>query len=122
MLYERLGTVFVLELLDKARIPADMCISVSGMTFTKSGTYTKSTHHSSLAIPRSLQHLMRALDLQASVAVGTPEGSKYSCSPLAIATSLFVNSVGRVSPIGTVGLCTLQIPLTCQDRQDPILC
>ena len=46
------------------------------------------TYQSSLAIPRSLQHLINALLLQASVAVGIPEGSKYSCSPLAIATSL----------------------------------
>jgi hypothetical protein len=43
---------------------------------------------SSLAMPRSLQHRMRALLLHASVAVGIPEGSKYSCSPRAIATSL----------------------------------
>ena len=44
--------------------------------------------HSSLAIPRSLQQRIRALLLQASVAVGIPEGSKYSCSPRAIPTSL----------------------------------
>jgi hypothetical protein len=121
MLHERLGTVFVLELLDKARIPDDVRSSVSGMTFT-SGTHTKLTHHSSLAIPRSLQHLMRALDLQASVAVGTPDGSKYSCSPLAIATSLLGKTMGGVSPNETVGLCTRQMPLTGQDRRDPILC
>ncbi len=44
--------------------------------------------HSSLAIPRSLQQRISALLLQASVAVGIPEGSKYSCSPRAIPTSL----------------------------------
>lgn len=50
--------------------------------------YTLKTYHNSLAIPRSLQHLMRALLLHASVAVGIPEGSKYSCSPRAMATNL----------------------------------
>jgi hypothetical protein len=44
--------------------------------------------HSSLATPRSLQQRIRALLLHASVAVGIPEGSKYSCSPRAIATRL----------------------------------
>jgi hypothetical protein len=39
-------------------------------------------------MPRSLQHLIRAFDLHASVAVGMPEGSKYSCSPLATDTRL----------------------------------
>jgi hypothetical protein len=43
---------------------------------------------SSLATPRSLQHRMRALDLQPSVAVGIPSGSKYCCSPRATETSL----------------------------------
>lgn len=43
---------------------------------------------SSDAIPRSLQHRIRALDLQPSVAVGIPSGSKYCCSPRAIETSL----------------------------------
>lgn len=46
------------------------------------------TDQSSLATPRSLQHLINALLLHASVAVGIPEGSKYSCSPRATATSL----------------------------------
>ncbi len=46
------------------------------------------THHSSLAIPRSLQQRMSALLLHASVAVGMPFGSKYSCSPRAMPTSL----------------------------------
>lgn len=45
-------------------------------------------HHNSLAIPKSLQHRIRALLLHASVAVGMPEGSKYSCSPRATETSL----------------------------------
>ena len=45
--------------------------------------------HSSDAIPRSLQHRIRAFDLQPSVAVGMPSGSKYCCSPLAIDTSLW---------------------------------
>jgi hypothetical protein len=44
--------------------------------------------HSSLATPRSLQQRISALLLQASVAVGIPEGSKYSCSPREIPTSL----------------------------------
>ena len=44
--------------------------------------------HNSLATPRSLQQRISALLLQASVAVGIPEGSKYSCSPRAIPTSL----------------------------------
>lgn len=43
---------------------------------------------SSDAMPRSLQQRMRALDLQPSVAVGMPSGSKYCCSPRAIETSL----------------------------------
>jgi hypothetical protein len=43
--------------------------------------------HSSLAMPRSLQQRMSALLFAASVAVGMPLGSKYSCSPRAIATS-----------------------------------
>ena len=43
---------------------------------------------SSDAMPRSLQHRIKALDLQPSVAVGIPSGSKYCCSPRAIETSL----------------------------------
>ena len=62
--------------------------------------------HSSLATPKSLQHRMSALLLHASVAVGMPEGSKYSCSPLAIATNLssreleemLLTRAGRYSP------------------------
>ena len=44
--------------------------------------------HNSLATPRSLQQRISALLLQASVAVGIPVGSKYSCSPRAMPTSL----------------------------------
>lgn len=40
-------------------------------------------------MPKSLQQRISALLLHASVAVGIPEGSKYSCSPRAIATSLY---------------------------------
>ena len=54
--------------------------------FMKSRIYRGS--QSSLATPRSLQQRMRALLLQASVAVGMPLGSKYSCSPRAMATNL----------------------------------
>ena len=42
---------------------------------------------SSEAIPKSLQHRIKALDLQPSVAVGIPSGSKYCCSPRAMETS-----------------------------------
>ena len=42
--------------------------------------------HSSLAMPRSLQHRMSALDLAPSEAVAMPLGSKYSCSPRAVDT------------------------------------
>lgn len=48
----------------------------------------EASYQSSLAMPKSLQHLMRALLLHDSVAVATPEGSKNSCSPRAIATNL----------------------------------
>jgi len=46
---------------------------------------------SSEAIPRSLQQRIRAFDLQPSVAVGMPSGSKYCCSPRAMDTSLRTN-------------------------------
>ena len=46
--------------------------------------------HSSLAIPKSLQHRIRAFDLHPSVAVGMPSGSKYCCSPRAIETNLYI--------------------------------
>ena len=48
----------------------------------------KRKYHNSEAIPKSLQHLINAFDLQPSVAVGKPEGSKKVCSPLAIETNL----------------------------------
>lgn len=44
--------------------------------------------HSSEAIPRSLQHLIKAFDLAPSEAVAIPWGLKYSCSPLAVETNL----------------------------------
>lgn len=44
--------------------------------------------HSSLATPKSLQHRIRAFDLQPSVAVGIPSGEKKSCSPRAMDTNL----------------------------------
>lgn len=50
------------------------------------GTCDNLTDHSSLAMPRSLQHRIKALLLHPSVAVGTPLGSKYSCSPRATET------------------------------------
>jgi hypothetical protein len=50
--------------------------------------YKEQTHQSSLAIPKSLQQRMSALLLDDSVAVAIPDGSKYSCSPRAMATSL----------------------------------
>jgi hypothetical protein len=75
-------------------------------------------HQSSLAIPRSLQHLINALLLHASVAVGIPEGSKYSCSPLATATNLEVTrqsfSMSQTDRGVLVG--------TCQGIQAHILC
>lgn len=47
---------------------------------------------SSEAIPRSLQHRMRAFDFAPSEAVAIPLGSKYSCSPRAVATNLRASS------------------------------
>lgn len=49
--------------------------------------------HNSLAMPRSLQHRIRALDLQPSVAVGMPSGSKYCCSPRA--TEMRLRGMGQ---------------------------
>lgn len=51
-------------------------------------TVMSGTDHSSLAIPRSLQHRNTALDLHASIAVGIPSMEKYSCSPRATDTRL----------------------------------
>jgi hypothetical protein len=56
---------------------------------------------SSLAIPRSLQQRISALLLTASVAVGIPLGSKYSCSPRATPTSLIQQVNRQLSVIGT---------------------
>ena len=76
------------ELADVLGIPGDSQVSVrEQIVFGR-------THQSSLAIPRSLQHLINALLLHASVAVGIPAGSKYSCSPLAIATNLEITHQG----------------------------
>jgi hypothetical protein len=50
------------------------------------------TYQSSEAIPKSLQHLINALLLQPSEAVGKPELSKKSCSPLACETNLDAQS------------------------------
>lgn len=48
----------------------------------------RETDQSSEAMPRSLQHLMRALLLHPSVAVGIPFASKNVCSPRATLTNL----------------------------------
>lgn len=48
-------------------------------------------------MPKSLQHRINALLLQASAAVGSPLESKYCCSPRATDTSLQVKS--RVSKL-----------------------
>ena len=83
VLNEDLYAVLRLELTDKPGIPMKSCHDP--LEYKPS---TQQTHHSSLAIPRSLQQRIRALLLHASVAVGMPFGSKYSCSPRAIPTSL----------------------------------
>jgi hypothetical protein len=67
------------------------CLACSTQTSTQCldlNSRMKVGSHNSLAIPRSLQHRIRAFDLQASVAVGIPDSSKYSCSPRATDTSL----------------------------------
>lgn len=84
MLYENLNTVFLFEISDKPWIPATQVRVMSTIPCVMSTC----SNHNSLAIPRSLQHRIRALLLQPSVAVGMPLGSKYSCSPRATATSL----------------------------------
>lgn len=94
MFSEHLGTVLCLEFSYEPRIP-------KRQYELGSKGYRKWANQSSLATPRSLQHLMSALLLHASVAVGMPEGSKYSCSPLATATSLShvsAVSTGRRAP------------------------
>jgi len=72
------------------------CLACSTHTSTQCfalNSLIKVGSHSSLAMPRSLQHRIRALDLQASVAVGMPDSSKYSCSPRATETSLLVSHI-----------------------------
>jgi uncharacterized protein len=82
MFNKNFNTIFCFELADEARIPFNQ----QAWEFAQKSR--KYTDQSSLAIPRSLQQRINALLLQASVAVGMPAGSKYSCSPRAIATSL----------------------------------
>lgn len=55
------------------------------------------TDQSSEAIPKSLQHRIKAFDLHPSVAVGRPDGSKKVCSPLATETSLRASERGEES-------------------------
>jgi hypothetical protein len=63
MFRKRLDTILFLEFTNKPWIPALTKESVE-------------IYHNSLAIPRSLQHLMRALLLHPSVAVVIPPASK----------------------------------------------
>jgi hypothetical protein len=80
--------------------------------------------HSSEAIPRSFEHLIRAFDLQPSVAVGIPLGSKYSCSPRATDTSLPVSNVLDMCDLPSKTdqaplsadhpICHLSLPSWCQ--------
>lgn len=64
------------------------CSANTSTQYSFLNSRTNRGSHSSLATPRSLQQRIRALLLHASVAVGIPEGSKYSCSPRAMATRL----------------------------------
>jgi len=81
MFDEHIYTILGLELAYEARVPEPM----SALKFSQ---HQDPTDHSSLAIPKSLQHRIKALLLHASVAVAIPAASKYSCSPRAMATSL----------------------------------
>lgn len=54
---------------------------------------------SSDAMPKSLQHRMRALDLAPSEAVAMPFGSKYSCSPRAVEMYLQVRRCKRINVV-----------------------
>jgi len=85
MFSKYLYTIFGFEFADEAWIPK---IKVNRR---KEQVNRKKTHQSSLAIPKSLQHLINALLFTDSVAVGIPDGSKYSCSPRAMATRLICN-------------------------------
>jgi hypothetical protein len=67
----------------------DKCSAKTSTPCCALNSRMKRGSQSSDAMPRSLQQRMSALLLHASVAVGMPDGSKYSCSPRAIATSLF---------------------------------
>lgn len=64
------------------------CSTIVSLPASRMNPRMKRGSQSSLAMPRSLQQRIRALDLQPSVAVGTPSGSKYCCSPRAMLTSL----------------------------------
>lgn len=72
MLSPCLNAVRSLETSNEPGIPKQVPRSAS----PPSSVSDSATDHSSEAIPRSLQHLMRAFDLHPSVAVGNPEGSK----------------------------------------------
>lgn len=64
------------------------CSTIISLPISDMNFLMKRGSHSSDAIPRSLQHRINAFDLQPSVAVGMPSGSKYCCSPRAIETNL----------------------------------
>jgi hypothetical protein len=83
MFCKDLNAVFLFEFADESWIPGRIKSATLYMVRN-----LDSTNQSSLATPKSLQHRINALLLHASVAVGMPEGSKYSCSPLAIPTNL----------------------------------
>ncbi len=81
MLTEYLDTMIILEFPDVIRVPTQ------SQQRTMSDRLN-STYQSSEAIPKSLQHRIKAFDFAPSCAVEIPDGSKYSCSPLATATNL----------------------------------
>ena len=83
----RLDAVRLLERADEDRVPAARARQ-HRLDALDEREKERRTHQSSLAMPRSLQHRMRALLLQPSLAVGTPLGSKNVCSPRATDTSL----------------------------------
>ena len=64
------------------------CSTHTCLLYSAMNLRMKTGSHSSLAIPKSLQQRMSALDLHPSVAVGMPSGSKYCCSPRAMLTNL----------------------------------
>jgi hypothetical protein len=98
--------MLLLEILNVTRVPARWADSAG---IVESSVAEAKAHQSSLATPRSLQHLMSAFDLHPSVAVGTPDGSKYSCSPLAMETSLPKQT--RPYSLDTILLPTFVSPL-----------